>query len=377
MELLPVHTHPGFEGRQLLAPLAAALAGEGPAVAPHADPGQSFSGQLPNDDIALVVSTSGSTGLPKQTMLSTDALAASSMATAVALEADGQWLSALPVSYIAGVQVLVRSLFAGTDPVFMDLTQPFTAEAFTEAAADMTDRHRFTSLVPTQLHRLLQDPSEATLRVLRRFDAILLGGAPAGARLLESARSHGVRVVTTYGMSETCGGCVYDGVPLPGVEVIQDEGRLWVSGDVLADGYLGQPELTSRRFPFHSGRRWFRTDDTGVVAGRSVRVTGRVDDVVMSGGVKISAPAVAAAIEQLPEVHQAVVLGIEDAEWGEAVGAAVVGEVDPRKVSDAVRAALGPASVPKVVLLLQELPLLPNGKTDRLGLRRLLAAARR
>ena len=377
MELLPVHTPPGFEGRQLLGPLAAALSGEGPAVAPHADPGQGFTGALPNDDIALVISTSGSTGTPKQTMLSTDALAASSMATAMALEADGQWLAALPVHYIAGAQVLVRSLYAGTEPIFMDLAEPFNAVSFTQAAAEMTDRHRFTSLVPTQLHRLLQDPSEATLRVLRRFDAILLGGAPAGPRLLAEAKAQGLRVVTTYGMSETCGGCVYNGVPLPGVEVTQDEGRLWITGDVLADGYLGQPELTTRRFPFRSGRRWFRTDDNGTVEGRTVSVSGRVDDVVMSGGVKISAPAVAAAIEQLPEVHQAVVLGIEDPEWGEAVGAAVVGAVDPAKVSAAVRNALGPAAVPKVVLLLQELPLLPGGKPDRLGLRRLLTAARR
>ena len=376
MELLPVLTHPGFNPELLLEPLADALAGEGPAVAPHIDPALTFEGELPNDDIALVISTSGSTGAPKQTMLSIDALAASSMATAMALRADGQWLVALPVHYIAGLQVLVRSLFAGTQPVFMDLSSPFDAQKFTTAAEAMTDRNRFTSLVPTQLHRLLQDPSPETLRVLRRFNAILLGGAPAGAPLLERAAGAGLKVVTTYGMSETCGGCVYDGVPLPGVEVIRDQGRLWVAGDVLADGYLGQPDLTADRFRFNSGRRWFRTDDTGTVNDGRVLVSGRLDDVIVSGGVKVSAPVVAEAIEVIPGVEHAVVLGLEDPEWGTRVSAAVVGSVDPELVRDTVRRALGPAAVPKVVLLLEALPLLPGGKTDRMALLRLLAAAK-
>lgn len=376
MELLPVLISPGFDAGMLLSPLADALAGEGPAVAPHTDPSQVFEGELPNDDIALVISTSGSTGTPKQTMLSTDALAASSMSTAMALQADGQWLAALPVNYIAGVQVLVRSLYAGTQPVLMDMSVPFSAEGFTRAAEEMTDRNRFTSLVPTQLHRLLQDPSPATLRVLRRFNAILLGGAPAGAPLLERARGYGLNVVTTYGMSETCGGCVYNGVPLPGVDVIRDEGRLWIAGDVLADGYMGRPELTRDRFRFNSGRRWFRTDDTGTVdAEGRVHVSGRLDDVIVSGGIKVSAQAVADAVETVPGVDQAFVLGLDDPEWGSRVGAAVVGSVDPELIRDAVRDRLGAAAVPKVVLLLEALPLLPNGKADRMTLLRLLAAA--
>ena len=375
MELLTVHPPAGFQAETLLAPLAAALAGEGPAVAPHANPDQTFSGELPNDDIALVISTSGSTGAPKQTMLTTDALAASSMATAMALHADGQWLMALPAHYIAGVQVLIRSLYAGTHPVFMDTSGSFSAARFTEAAAGMTDRNRFTSLVPTQLHRLLQDPSAETLRVLRRFHAILLGGAPAGAPLLEKASELGLNVVTTYGMSETCGGCVYDGVPLPGVDVVVESGSLWIAGDILAEGYMGRPELTAERFRFNSGKRWYRTDDAGSVDNGLVTVSGRLDDVIVTGGIKVSAAAVAAAIEQLPEVSEAVVLGLDSPEWGSLVGAAVVGSVDPEKVKDAVRTSLGKPAVPKVVLLLEALPLLPNGKTDRMGLRLLLDAA--
>lgn len=377
MELLPVHTPAGFNAGDLLPPLAAALAGEGPAVAPHADPAQTFTGELPNDDVALVISTSGSTGTPKQTMLSTDALAASSMATAMHLGRDGQWLLALPVHYIAGVQVLVRSLYAGTEPVLMDTGAPFSPEAFTTAAQALTDRTRLTSLVPTQLHRLLTDPAPDTLAVLRRFDAILLGGAASSPSLLAQAAESGLNVVRTYGMSETAGGCVYDGVPLPGVEVQEDQGRLWIAGDMLAEGYLGAPELSAERFAFHSGKRWFRTDDTGSVDARGiVTVTGRLDDVIVTGGVKVSGAAVAAAAEQLPEVHQAVAMGLEDAEWGAVVGIVVVGSVDTGLLRSAVRSALGAPAVPKVVVELERLPQLPGGKTDRLAVRRLLAAAR-
>ncbi|WP_066296389.1 AMP-binding protein [Arthrobacter luteolus] len=377
MELLPVHTPAGYNAGDLLAPLAAALAGEGPAVAPHADPAQVFQGELPNDDIALVISTSGSTGTPKQTMLSIDALAASSMATALSLKQDGQWLLALPVHYIAGVQVLIRSLFAGTEPVLLDTAKPFDPEAFTTAALDMTDKTRLTSLVPTQLHRLLTEPAPDTLRALRRFNAILLGGAAAGPALLAEARSLGLNVVTTYGMSETAGGCVYDGVPLPGAEVQEYQGRLWIAGDMLADGYLGAPELTAERFAFHSGKRWFRTDDTGsVAADGTVSVSGRLDDVIVTGGVKVSGAAVAAAAEQLPEVQQAVAVGLPDAEWGSVVGLAVVGPVTLEHLRGTIRAALGAPAVPKTVVVLERIPLLPNGKTDRLAVRSLLSAAR-
>ena len=376
MELLPVHTPAGYNAGDLLPPLAAALAGEGPAVAPHADAAQTFTGELPNDDIALVISTSGSTGTPKQTMLSTDALAASSMATAMHLGKDGQWLLALPVHYIAGVQVLVRSLYAGTEPVLMDTGKPFSPAAFTAAAQALTDRTRLTSLVPTQLHRLLTDPAPDTLAVLRRFDAILLGGAAASPALLAEASSAGLNVVRTYGMSETAGGCVYDGVPLPGVDVQEYEGRLWIAGDMLADGYLGAGELTAERFAFHSGKRWFRTDDTGTVAADgTVSVTGRLDDVIVTGGVKVSGAAVAAAAEQLVEVREAVALGLDDAEWGAVVGIVVVGSVDTDRLRATIRSVLGAPAAPKVIVELERMPLLPNGKTDRVAVRRLLAAA--
>jgi O-succinylbenzoic acid--CoA ligase len=376
VELLPVHTPEGFDALTLLKPLAAALAGEGPAVAPHVRPDQTFAGALPNDEIAAVISTSGSTGTPKQTMLSVDALAASAVGTAFALKAEGQWLLTLPVHYVAGFQVLVRSLFAGTRPWVMDSSSGFTAGAFVEAAAELTDRVRFTSLVPTQLHRLLTDPSPETLRVLRRFDAILLGGAPAGASLRSLARSQDLKIVETYGMSETCGGCVYDGKPLDGVELRSVDGRLRIGGAVLADGYLNAPDLTTERFVFNSGQRWFMTDDAGDVAlDGTVAVHGRVDDVIITGALKVSAAAVAGIIDGLPGVEQVMVLGISSAEWGTAVAAAVVGDVDADVIRQAVHVELGAHAVPKSIVTLDAFPLLPGGKPDRQTIRSLLERA--
>lgn len=371
MELLPVHTPRGFDPHSLLAPIAAALAGEGPAVAPHIQPQQSFDGDLPNDEIAAVLSTSGSTGTPKQTMLSVDALAASAMGTAYALKSEGQWLLTLPVHYVAGFQVLVRSLYAGTRPWAMDLTESFSPQRFTEAAAELTDKVRFTSLVPTQLHRLLKDPAPETIRVLQRFNAILLGGAAVTDTLREEARKHGLKIVRTYGMSETCGGCVYDGVPLEGVELINEDGRLWISGPVLSDGYLGQPELTREKFPFNSGRRWFRTDDSGTLQDGVLTVQGRVDDVIITGGVKVSAAAVSSVLEGMPGVSEALVLGVPHPEWGSQVAAAVVGSVSTDAVQQHAQEHLGPHAAPKIVLTLDRLPLLPNGKPDRLAIRAL------
>lgn len=371
MELFPVHTPQGFDPHTLLAPLAAALAGEGPAVAPHADESQGFNGELPNDEIAAVLSTSGSTGAPKQTMLSVDALAASAMGTAFALKAEGQWLLTLPVHYVAGFQVLVRSLYAGTRPWAMDLTGNFSPERFTEAAGELTDKVRFTSLVPTQLHRLLEDPAPDTVKVLQRFNAILLGGASVTEALRNRARAHGLKIVRTYGMSETCGGCVYDGVPLDGVELTNDDGRLWISGPVLADGYLGQPELTREKFPYNSGRRWFRTDDDGTIDDGVVTVHGRVDDVIITGGLKVSAVAVSSVIEGMAGVSEALVLGVPHPEWGAQVAAAVVGSVNPDAVRRHAQEHLGSHAAPKIVLTLDKLPLLPNGKPDRLAVRAL------
>jgi O-succinylbenzoic acid--CoA ligase len=353
-----------------LSALTAALGGEGPAVEIAAD-GTPLPVTSPGlaPETAAIVRTSGSTGTPKATMLGIDALAASSMGTALRLGGEGQWLLTLAPNYVAGLQVLVRSLYAGTRPWAMDLSHGFTAQAFTDAASALTDRFRITSLVPTQLHRLLTASAPETLEALRRFDTILLGGARMPAALRAEAAKHSLKIVRTYGMSETCGGCVYDGVPLQGVRLQLQEGRVLIGGDVVAGGYLENPELTAAHFSDSGGTRWFRTEDLGEVddAG-ALTVSGRADDVLITGGVKVSAAAVAEAIEGLPEVRAALVAGIADPEWGTKVCAAVVGSATEDQIRARVRAALGRPAVPRHIVHLDALPLLSNGKPDRLAM---------
>jgi O-succinylbenzoic acid--CoA ligase len=365
--------------------LAAALHGEGPAVelstAPDGAPLVSPVQTPGFDDAVVVVRTSGSTGTPKATVLTVEALAASSMATALALKGEGQWLLALPVQYVAGLQVLVRSLFAGTRPWAMDLSAGFTPEAFTAAAQELTDRIRFTSLVPTQLQRLLDSPAPDTLAALRRFNGILLGGAPASTALLQAARDAGLRVITTYGAAETCGGCVYDGVPIEGVEVkISDSGGILLGGDTVAAGYLDDPTLTAETFIEEDGLRWFRTNDLGSVSADGVlTVLGRADDVVITGGVKVSAAQVEAELEKLDGVVAAFVAGVPSEEWGQAVAAYIaVADTTPEgssgfSVEFKVKRhdLLGPLA-PKTVLAAPELIMLPNGKPDRVAMTELL-----
>ena len=282
--------------------------------------------------------------MPKLAMLTREALAASATATHERLGGPGQWLLPMPAHHIAGLQVLVRSLVAGTEPVAMDLTEGFTPAAFARSAAALTGHRRYTSLVPTQLVRLLADP--AGTEALRVFDAVLLGGAAAAPSLLARAAEAGVSVTTTYGMSETAGGCVYDGRPLACTTVRADaDGRLHLGGATLAEGYLGRPDLTAAAFSTDAdGRRWFATDDVGH-QGEDGRwhVDGRIDDLVNTGGLKVAPRLVEEAITaRLPEVAECAVVGVPDPEWGEAVAAALV-LADGARAPRGGRRARGPA----------------------------------
>ena len=308
----------------------------------------------------LLIETSGSTGEPKRVVLSRAAMRASALATQSRLGGPGQWLLNLPPSYVAGTQVLFRSVLAGTEPVVQD-------GDFAPAAAAMSGERRYVSLVPTQLTRMLASPRD--VEALRTFDVVLVGGARVDPALRRTAAEAGVTVVATYGMSETCGGCVYDGLPLDGVEVgIGPDGRVRIGGPVLFDGYDGQPELTAQV----KRDGCFLTQDLGALGedGR-LRVLGRVDDVVISGGVNVATPAVAARLREHPGVRAAEVVGVDDDEWGQRVVAVLVGDVTLEEARDWVASAHPRSWAPRTVVLVDELPLLANGKADRLRLRKL------
>lgn len=391
------------------------------------------------EPIALVVGTSGSTGTPKRTALTARALAASAAATENFFDSNSdaasQWLLALPAHYIAGAQVLARSVLAGTTPVIArSVTEPvhFSPEVFLQAVERMSSARRFISLVPTQLHKLLEsadaNPSLGAEihEALGSFTGILLGGAPASADLLAASTALGLNTVTTYGSAETAGGCVYSGSVLPGVrvELVPEEGmpampdipavpdiegkpaqvgRIWISGAHLASGYIGDATRTAEHFfTAADGTRWYRTDDYGLLtpatdSGSTARdpdsavhgseprlqVLGRSDDVLISGGVKISARAVATVLEEHPAVREACVVGLPDARWGTAIAAAVtlVPSADaaaaPTENSRALNEELctllrarcaeklGAPAAPKQLSILPDFPLTSTGKPDR------------
>jgi o-succinylbenzoate---CoA ligase len=313
-----------------------------------------------DDPEPLLVETSGSTGLPKRVALSRAAMRASTDATHARLGGPGQWLLALPASYVAGLQVLFRSVRAGAEPVALTGT-------LHDALGEMPGPRRYVSVVPTQLHRMLAEAAER--RALATFDAVLVGGASLDERLREDAGSAGVRVVTTYGMSETCGGCVYDGAPLDGVRLgVRADGRLRIRGPVLFDGYDGQPELTAAAL--QDG--WFVTQDLGRVdEGGHVEVLGRADDVVITGGVNVPAAAVAAELRRHPRVRAAEVVGVPDDEWGEVLVTVAVTDADLGELRDHVAATYPRSFAPRRLVSVDALPLLPNGKTDRLAVQAL------
>lgn len=428
--------------------------------------------------VDMVLRTSGSTtGTGKLVGVSMDALVASARATHKRLGGPGIWVLALPAYHAAGVQVLVRAAVAGThvfnaykeggfDPQHVaqvidaacaaaadcDAGSSFDDDAVSscaggvggeaEGALAADDSGRacpvYTSLVPTQLRRALDD--EQLRGALARLDAVLIGGAAADAQLLEQAKAAGIRVVTTYGMSETCGGCVYDGQPLPGVsmDVDQATGAIWLSGPMLATGYLGDEERTRRCFvsrpQAHCGggtigagetasaaesaeagaagagteagatspgsearagtgsgvgagepaRRWFITSDRGHIVDGRLQVLGRLDDVIISGGIKVEPGPIEALLALNPLVSECAVVGLPDLQWGQVVTAVVVpasmpglGRVDEGAILAQIRVyleqKLSGAQCPKQVLLADALPYKGIGKVDRRALAQSLA----
>ncbi|WP_174776630.1 AMP-binding protein [Cryobacterium tagatosivorans] len=376
---------PADNTTRLLALLRLALTAEGDAVMPvPGSEGARKIGVVPRR-VAVVIETSGSTGAPKRVMLSTDALLAGAAASNVALGGPGQWLLALPGHYIAGVQVLVRSIAAQTTPLVLP-PGGFDPAAFLRLADRLSEPLRFTSLVPVQLDRLMQAAAEDrhSLAVLRRFTAILVGGQAVPAELLRRADERGLRVVRSYGSSETAGGCVYDGVSIGDTSARVVDGQLEIAGAVLAEGYLGDPKLTAERFAVEHGVRWYRTGDLGAVDPETglVQVFGRADNVIISGGEKVSLDAVERIVRTLPGLAEAVVLGADDAQWGQVpvvvLAAAPDGPPRPAELAE-IRAAaaslLGKAARPARVVAVAAIPVLASGKPDRQALLRLLASA--
>lgn len=340
-------------------------------------------GEPISDDIALLVATSGTTGTPKGAMLTAAALRASGTATHDRLGGPGSWLLPLAAHHIAGMQVLLRSVLAGTDPVVVDVSTGFDPTVLPAAVAAMGSGRKYTSLVPTQLVKALDVP--AAIEALAELDAILIGGAATPSALQDRAASAGLRLVRTYGMSETCGGCVYDGVPLDGarIRVATDAagtdvdggpGRVLLGGDMLASGYRGLPD-----HPAFAEPGWFRTDDAGTLVDGVLAIQGRLDEAISSGGLTVVPQVVEAVLAEHPGVRECAVVGLPDARLGQKVVAVVVAAPGSTVTLDALREAvcarLDPTAAPRELHLVDALPLRGPGKVDRRTLADRLARA--
>lgn len=377
LRVLPVP--PGSAVRTLLPALESILSGRDSALLPLAagaePPSALRVGADIDDDVALVVTTSGTTGEPKGALLTAAALTASASATQHRLGGPGRWLLALPAQHIAGVQVLVRSLLAGTVPVELDVSTGFDVAALPRAVEGLGAGRRYTALVASQLAKALTDPAAAA--ALASLDAVLVGGGPASRPILDAAAAVGIPLVRTYGMSETAGGCVYDGVPLDGVRLRVDaDGRIAIGGPTLAKGYRNPPDPD----PFTEAG-WFRTNDYGVLDDSGVlTVLGRADEAISTGGLTVLPQLVEAALATHPAVADCAVFGLADDRLGQRVVAAVVvadGRAAP--TLDALRAhvaaTLDITAAPRELHILDTLPRRGIGKVDRSALVRRFGGA--
>ncbi|MDJ1372317.1 AMP-binding protein [Gulosibacter molinativorax] len=403
----------------VLRALEDAMVGSGPAILPVPGEVAAEHIQLPGipddapQDVVAVIETSGSTATPKRVMLTARSLRASSSATYERLDKlaakrginveeqfpTRQWLLALPAHYVAGLQVLARSLQAGTRPVTYT-AEHFDVLYFEEVAAQMDGDRRYVSLVPVQLQRLVEAVKneddftfierERISARMGRFDGILVGGQAVPPHIVKAARELGWAVVLTYGSSETSGGCVYNGVPLRGVTARVEQGEIWLAGPVLAAGYLDDPERTGDTFVEADGQLWYRTNDTGTVeppfdptaarggeSSQRVSVTGRRDNVINSGGIKVNLDEVERALHQRPGFEDAVAVPLASKEWGESVALAITnrGADEAQLLVEATEAVvfLGPAARPVRCIQLDAVPRLASGKPDRVRIAHVVA----
>ncbi len=318
--------------------LKSALAGTGPALAFGTSAFKSV-----DLSICVVIPTSGSTGSPKEVSLTPEALKASALASHQFLEArhSERWSLMLPTNHIAGVNVLVRAIELGTEIATGDF--------------------EYTSIVPTQLFRALGEGGELLVS-LQNAKAVLVGGAAVRYELLESARECGINVVTTYGMSEMSGGCVYDGQPLSGVEIeIREGDRIALRGPMQATEYLGAA------IPLADSAGWFVTNDAGEIKDNKLTVFGRIDDLIISGGEKISLSAIDGFLNS-KEPNTFMSCAISSQEWGQALCLASSRSINQSEISLLLRERFGNYSVPKYFLADIALPQTSIGKPDRQSL---------
>lgn len=379
MSDLVLLVEPGNSGiEHAIARVRRVLAGDGSvALVASGDSMVAAVGTAEPSSSSIILVTSGSSGSPRGVELSIDALCASAELAESRLGGPGVWLTAIPITGAGGLNTVVRSLLNGVEPVVwsgvagaahFDGGSLLPALHETRRRARAAGLRAYASLVPTQIARLVAhagagDPDAVeSLKELARLDAVLIGADALNEDLRNSMRAYDIKFVTTYGATETCGGCVFDGYPLDGVALSfegDDPGRIVVTGPTIARCYRdGDSESLGQG-------RWLSNDLGRMRAGR-LELVGRIDDLIKVGGHIVSLPRIAQQLRTLTDVDDVVVLSRTDAEWGQVPVAFVVGSaLEDQVMRQAAAAAAGRSSIPMDIVRLEALPLLPNGKVDR------------
>jgi O-succinylbenzoic acid--CoA ligase len=332
----------------LMARLAKALGGDGPAIALSSI----TSSHVPSE-IALVVSTSGSTANAKEVALSAGAILTSAKSTNNYLGAKpgDVWSLLLPLTHVAGVNILVRSLELGTTP--LDLRKH----------TGKYPQVDFTAIVPTQLFRALNGDANL-LEHLLSANSVLVGGAALDPQLRDQANTAGIKVVESYGMTETCGGCVYDGNPLPGTKIlIADSGLIWISTGSLATTYLDSPSTWNELI----ADGYFKTSDIGEFRDGKLLVTGRSDDVIITGGENVSLSAIERSLQDSFAGVECAAFAIADTQWGQSLYLAIAGAVHPDEsaINEYLSSQISVAAKVKRFVYVDKLPRTSLDKIDR------------
>jgi O-succinylbenzoic acid--CoA ligase len=330
---------PTCEISQLAGEITAALVGDGPTLGFG-----EISSEYAPSNAAVAIGTSGTTGTSKEVLLTSTALISSARASNkfIGAKSGETWSLLLPLTHVAAVNVIVRSMELGTTPI--DLRN-FEGEY---PKAD------YTAIVPTQLFRALNGDQQL-LSHLQSAKAVLVGGAALSQTLRKQAELAGVKIVTTYGMTETCGGCVYDGTPLEGVQIEIRDGAICIKGPVLASS-----------ISLNDG--WFETNDLGQYENDHLVVIGRSDDVIISGGENLSLNAVENSLGNAFPDTQFAAFAVADPQWGQSLQVAVVGTISDDQIAAHLEKDLGGFAKPKGIHRMSSLPLLGIGKIDRKSL---------
>jgi len=327
---------PACETPQLARDITAAFAGDGPTLGFG-----EITSEFANSRAAIVIGTSGTTGSSKEISLSSHALLASARASNkfIGAKPGDTWSLLLPLTHVAAVNVFIRAFELGTIPV--DLRNHVGAYP----------RVDFTAIVPTQLFKALNGDDDL-LKHLQSAQKVLVGGAALSAGMRNQAIAAGINVVTTYGMSETSGGCVYDGQILEGVNVEVRGGIIFIHGEVLA-------------LDLDLNNGWFETNDLGEFIDEKLIVIGRADDVIITGGENLSLNHVESILNEYFPSIQAAAFSIADSQWGQALHLAIVGDVDQNSIASMLESKIGAFAKPKGIHFMNSLPLLGIGKIDR------------